>query len=339
MAATPDGTVMSTPPQAALPVISALAGYHNKSDLTDIDILDAFGTSYSVHRLILSLHSSRLAEMCTKIRPGGSIDLRSKAKGDYFPIHIEALTCFMYKFDYDVPWQEPDDLVGTGDEMIPAFHAHMASLGEDLGIAALATLATTKFQNVLADTEMTVQTFIKLARLTFDDPIPLREIRVSFITYVRDHSNLGITIYIGAPQLLLSVSVADENGVRRRLHTLALASNSSPEECKAKEPYSCSQCFTDQWRDDIQSLLELYACESCGQEASGWDWGVQATEQRQLKKRMHMEEGQQFTCPGCDENQMRRDIENCNKMYECDYCGWEEAGRVWFMVKELGEDF
>lgn len=121
--ASKSGLATTTCPKGATPVLSGLPDHLNNQEFSDFTVKTTAG-SISVHRLILSLHSSVLAKACKgefRETSQACIDLQHEPAAC-----VEAMIYYMYHFDYNLPDTEAYNP--------SAFHVNMAVIADKYDI-------------------------------------------------------------------------------------------------------------------------------------------------------------------------------------------------------------
>lgn len=337
---------------ASLPMLYSLAGlYHNRTDLSDMKII-ANGKSYPVHRVIISMHSCQFANHCRDCLPtlpSPVLELNSPSGND----NVEAMIEFMYTFDYSLPKALIEAEQARRSEAVPDFRVHefhvvMAWVAEGhhmqvrslkfmfegvastyISFQGLTYVATMKFRQTLSSHAISVQTFIKLAKIAFGLPGTLPTIRNVLLSHAAKNPSLNIAIHPHEPRPLLIVSVQTPSGEHQGLNPIHLSCDADYTTSTRMDVFRCIKCNKDQWRDDIVSMNESYTCKECGFASTGRGWGVDVKKKQQKAKKQDEKLGRLFFCRGCGEGQVRIDIEDSQDVYRCNSCGMEKSGHAW----------
>lgn len=186
-----------------------------------------------------------------------------------------------------------------------------------------------KFHQNLLSQEVSVQDFIRYAKMTFGMPGKMLSLRKVLLSYAAKTPALNIAIYPHDPRPLLKVSIETPNGERKRLNTINLSCDADYETPTKMDVYQCIKCKKDQWRDDIVSLKASYTCKDCEFASTGRGWGVDVKKKEEKVKKEDERLRRLFFCRGCGEGQMRIDIDDSQDVYCCNSCGLEKSGHVW----------
>lgn len=121
---------------------------HNP-EFADFTISTQLGTSYKVHRIIISNHSERFARTCSQ-------KCTATLRG-YSDQIVELMIDFCYAFDYDAADVSIRAKTSTLD-----VHARMFAIADEYEIWDLKALALRKFEQDAPNMDSKVEDFVKM---------------------------------------------------------------------------------------------------------------------------------------------------------------------------------